>query len=321
MNYERIYQQFIADRKAKEADLNASGEYYEKHHIIPRSLGGGDEPENLVALTARDHLYAHYLLVKKYENVDKFAFHKMLHAYHYVFTTKKLTWDEAEAVRIAEMREKRAQMLSEANSGAGNPRFGAVLSEEQKEKIATKLRGKKLKVETREKISKSLKGTRTGKDGPMYGMSGVKSPVADLTVYEWHNVKTGEIRKATRHAMPFSNRQATDYLNSHSQPNRRWPVRFAAGEWYVLGYPYKTHEEARKEYYERGKRRSELNRKYGRRGSNHPGAKKVINLDTGIVYESQRAAADATGALQAKISEVCNGNRKTTAGHRWAYAD
>ena len=64
MNYTRIYESFIADRRGREADLIASGEYFERHHITPRSLGGGDEPENLIALTAGDHFFAHLCLAK-----------------------------------------------------------------------------------------------------------------------------------------------------------------------------------------------------------------------------------------------------------------
>lgn len=40
--------------------------YYESHHILPRSLGGGNEKSNLVLLTAREHFIAHKLLVKVY---------------------------------------------------------------------------------------------------------------------------------------------------------------------------------------------------------------------------------------------------------------
>lgn len=38
--------------------------YVEKHHIIPRSLGGSDDIENLVSLTAREHYICHLLLPK-----------------------------------------------------------------------------------------------------------------------------------------------------------------------------------------------------------------------------------------------------------------
>jgi len=38
--------------------------YFEEHHIVPRCLGGGDESENLINLTAEEHYVAHQLLVK-----------------------------------------------------------------------------------------------------------------------------------------------------------------------------------------------------------------------------------------------------------------
>lgn len=45
--------------------------YTERHHIIPKSLGGDDCPENLVYLTARQHYVAHLLLLKFTEGVAK----------------------------------------------------------------------------------------------------------------------------------------------------------------------------------------------------------------------------------------------------------
>jgi hypothetical protein len=38
----------------------------EKHHIIPRCIGGGNEPENIVLLGYREHFIAQYLLAKSY---------------------------------------------------------------------------------------------------------------------------------------------------------------------------------------------------------------------------------------------------------------
>ena len=40
--------------------------YVERHHILPRALGGTDDSSNLVALTAREHFLAHMLLAKIY---------------------------------------------------------------------------------------------------------------------------------------------------------------------------------------------------------------------------------------------------------------
>ena len=42
--------------------------YVERHHIVPKSLGGTNEISNLVALTAREHLIAHMLLPRFVEN-------------------------------------------------------------------------------------------------------------------------------------------------------------------------------------------------------------------------------------------------------------
>lgn len=39
---------------------------YHKHHIIPRHLGGTDEPSNLIKLTPNQHAEAHRKLWKKY---------------------------------------------------------------------------------------------------------------------------------------------------------------------------------------------------------------------------------------------------------------
>lgn len=53
--------------------------YCERHHIVPRCMGGDDSSENLVRLTAEEHYVAHQLLVKMHPNEPKliFAAHKM----------------------------------------------------------------------------------------------------------------------------------------------------------------------------------------------------------------------------------------------------
>lgn len=40
--------------------------YVERHHEIPKCIGGTDDPFNLVTLTAREHFLAHVLLAKIY---------------------------------------------------------------------------------------------------------------------------------------------------------------------------------------------------------------------------------------------------------------
>ena len=53
--------------------------YTEKHHVIPKSLGGDSSEDNVVNLPARAHFIAHKLLVKMTQGLDKV---KMSYAYH-----------------------------------------------------------------------------------------------------------------------------------------------------------------------------------------------------------------------------------------------
>ena len=48
--------------------------YTEKHHIIPKCIGGNDCKNNLVMLTPEEHYLAHQLLVKIYPNNTKLVF-------------------------------------------------------------------------------------------------------------------------------------------------------------------------------------------------------------------------------------------------------
>jgi phosphoglycolate phosphatase-like HAD superfamily hydrolase len=50
--------------------------YTERHHIIPRCIGGTDVKENLVDLTAREHFICHRLLVNIHPDNNKLKFDK-----------------------------------------------------------------------------------------------------------------------------------------------------------------------------------------------------------------------------------------------------
>lgn len=65
MNYRKIHDAIIGSAKSREIDplLN-----YERHHIIPKAMGGTDEDSNLVRLTVREHFVVHMLLWRIYRN-------------------------------------------------------------------------------------------------------------------------------------------------------------------------------------------------------------------------------------------------------------
>jgi hypothetical protein len=58
--YKTLYFKIINNAKNR-SDIF---DHTERHHIIPKSMGGDNSPENLVVLTTREHFICHYLLVK-----------------------------------------------------------------------------------------------------------------------------------------------------------------------------------------------------------------------------------------------------------------
>lgn len=76
MNYKKLYNSIIENRKQTPSDA----EYTEVHHIVPRSLGGSDDEDNLVRLSAREHFICHYLLSKLYPK-ESLEWYKINHAF------------------------------------------------------------------------------------------------------------------------------------------------------------------------------------------------------------------------------------------------
>ena len=56
------YKEFIDNILETRGRFGCGDEYCERHHIVPKCLGGGNEEENLIDLFAREHFEAHRLL-------------------------------------------------------------------------------------------------------------------------------------------------------------------------------------------------------------------------------------------------------------------
>lgn len=66
--YFRWYYTIVGNAKSRKI---IEGEYYEIHHIVPKSLGETNDPENKVHLFAREHFICHLLLTKFTEGNHK----------------------------------------------------------------------------------------------------------------------------------------------------------------------------------------------------------------------------------------------------------
>ena len=128
MNYQSIYNSLV---KKAQNRMNIEG-YTEKHHIIPRTLGGSDDASNIVVFTGREHFIAHLLLAKIHGG-------SMWHAAHMMSNMKRYTNRKYEKVR-----EEHAKQVSLQHSGK-------VVSKETRKKISENK-------ERSAKISQSLKG-------------------------------------------------------------------------------------------------------------------------------------------------------------------
>ena len=59
---ELTYKDFINNIIKVRGRFACGDEYHEKHHILPKCMGGTDEKDNLIDLFAREHFEAHRLL-------------------------------------------------------------------------------------------------------------------------------------------------------------------------------------------------------------------------------------------------------------------
>lgn len=194
MNYQRLYDRIILGARGR----RATG-YTERHHVVPRALGGTNDAENLVALTAREHFIAHWLLAKMHGGTMWVAFLRMKGLERrYVNARLYEAGKEAWAAHLtgrtgpdslgyghrksAESRKR----IGDAQRGALNHAYGKPLSvehaakvsaamktrrlsDEHRQRIGAAHRGRVVSAETRAKQSAARKGRFSGPQNPMYG--------------------------------------------------------------------------------------------------------------------------------------------------------
>jgi hypothetical protein len=180
MNYQKIYNQII--KRAKTRQLEG---YKEKHHILPKCLGGNNDKDNLVELTAREHFLCHRLLCEIYPNNDKLWYalwlmivgknrQKSLSPYIISSRTyekvklefinkikgKKMSLETKEKIKNIKSNinmsefytEEVRKKMSESKTGK------SIHTEESKQKISESKKGKKRNIIWGDKISESKKG-------------------------------------------------------------------------------------------------------------------------------------------------------------------
>jgi ribosomal protein L9 len=157
--YTRWYYTIINRAKSREI----SG-YIEKHHILPKCLGGSNDHSNLVSLTAREHFICHLLLIKMTIGTHR---RKLCYAaWQMTFINGRTKRDRYKPTsRIYEMlkqkmsetykgvpktkihwlgkkhSEKTLQLQSQVKTGEKNPMYGKIQTDDTIKKIKEKLIG------------------------------------------------------------------------------------------------------------------------------------------------------------------------------------
>jgi NUMOD3 motif len=146
--YTTMYHRIVINAKKR---ILSPEIYTEKHHIIPKSLGGDNSPENIVTLTPKEHFICHLLLPKMVERDNK---RKMKYASWMMIVGIKRYKPSA---RIYEMLRNQ---MAEANKERIGPNLGKKLSDEWKQNIKNGLTE-----EIKKRISNARKGQKSSRKG------------------------------------------------------------------------------------------------------------------------------------------------------------
>ena len=132
---------------------------HERHHIVPRSLGGTDDKENITFITAREHFVCHWLLIKIYPVGE--AHWKMLNALRMMRAENpnQKRYNTKITSRVyAKLKEEYSLIQSERVTGENNPMYGKKWTDEQKESHSKKIKGRIQPPEEKEKQIAAITG-------------------------------------------------------------------------------------------------------------------------------------------------------------------
>lgn len=172
--YRRWYYDIINNALSISRTKN-NDEYFESHHILPTSLGGTNNKNNLVLLTAREHFICHWLLIKFTQGNAKY---KMMYALSF-FTTRNISSRQyATSVKYNSISKqgRNNPMFGKAawnkgispppaimkNAWAGHKKWieSGGMTQEYKNKISQSLKGKSKPAGFGTKISNANKGKK-----------------------------------------------------------------------------------------------------------------------------------------------------------------
>lgn len=293
MKLNLTYKDFI-DNIIKTRGRHGCGEeYHERHHILPKCLGGKNEEQNLIDLYAKEHFIAHKLLAKENPHNSKlqFAWWCMVTAKNNYEKDRYITTpEEYEEAKIAYSKAIKQMYLN----GYCNPMTGRHHTEETKRKISEKHKGMPMSEEAKRKISESSKGEKSY----WYG--------------KHRTEKTKE--KISKHHADFKGKNHPMYGKHLSEETKKKISEKHKGKLGLAGENnpmYGKHPS--KETREKISRAQQ-----GEKNHEH---RPVICIETGEWFWGATEVKNKLGINATSIGMCCRGQRKTAGGYHWKYAD
>jgi len=181
MNYKKIYMQLIDSSKNNDSSL-----YLEKHHIVPKCLGGKDINKNISYLTPKQHFIAHALLTKIFKDD-----YRILLAFYAMKAKSKFHGERYFNSKLYNSCREKLYGSNGILIGINSPWFGRKHTEESKKRMSdiAKLRCAN---PTEKKRLKDLANNRTKEHAEKIQKSLIGRKVSEQTIEKMRNSHIGK---------------------------------------------------------------------------------------------------------------------------------
>lgn len=285
------YEEFITNILETRGRFSCGDEYHERHHIVPKCIGGTNNKDNLIDLFAREHFIAHELLAKENPNNASLvygwtcmAFIKNDHQERYEITAEE--YETLKKIQSKLLRERKQEPVTEETRNK--------MSQAQKKRFENP--------EERRKYKEML----SGENAPFYGKHHSEETKR----------KQSESKKGERNP---------NYGKCYSEEEKRYLSELFSGENSPM-YGHPRSVETKEKISKANTNPSEETRKKMREakigiynGVNNPQAKAIICLNTRAIYGAIVVASEKTGISASSIGKCCRNERKLAGGYQWKF--
>lgn len=308
------YEEFINNILNTRGRFACGDEYHERHHIVPKCMGGGNEEENLIDLFAREHFEAHRLLALENPENDSlvYAWWMMAHTNTSNQRNYEITGEEYEEARVGvankqsrlqkermsikENRKRISDSLTGRFIGDKNPNYGRHLSEDAKQKISEAQKGR-------------CTGDKNyfydihmcGEENPFYGHKHTEESKKKMSKFLKGRVISEEHKQIL--SIRFSGDNNPMYGKYHTEETRKKISQALTGR--------KLSEDTK------------LKMSKNRKGSDNANSKITCQYDLNMnfinIWKFKKQAAEKLNINSSAISMCCLGTHKTAGGYQWKY--